>query len=156
MAIPLDPKFLMEKAAPVAVINGRIRKLAKHMQQTMYGQRGVGLAAPQVGEAIRMCVVDARQGATGRLVLINPAIIRFSVETETGLEGCLSHPGKFLPVERAKFLEIEYTSLGGKRKTLRAGGFLGRVIQHEMDHLDGLTIEKTAKKQETTNAKDQS
>lgn len=153
MALPLDPRVLTQKAAPVEKITGRVRRLIKHMQQTMYGLRGVGLAAPQIGEAIRMCVVDARQGATGRLVLINPSFKRISVETEVGMEGCLSHPGKLLPVERAKFIEIEYMSTGGKQKVLRAGGWLARIIQHEMDHLDGLTIEQTAqKKEETTNA----
>jgi len=149
MALPLTDTVLKEKAKTVGAVNGRLRRLIRHMQQTMYALKGVGLAAPQIGESIRMFVTGIRQGTTGALIVINPQLKRVSVETETMMEGCLSHPGKMLPVERAKFLEIEYTTPGGKVKTLKATGFLARVIQHEMDHLDGLTIEQTAKKEET-------
>jgi len=157
MALPLTDAVLKEKAKSVGAVNGRLRRLIHHMQQTMHALKGVGLAAPQVGESIRLFVTGIRQGATGALVVVNPEVRRISVETEVAMEGCLSHPGKFLPVERAKFLEIEYVTPAGKVKTLKAAGFLARVIQHELDHLDGLTIEQTAQKQEEApSAKDQS
>jgi len=104
---------------------------------------GVGLAAPQIGKSIRLCVVNVEDEA---YVLINPRITYTSALKEICEEGCLSFPGKFIPVKRAKKVRVKAQNELGEEVTIKAKGLLARVLQHEIDHLDGLLfIEKEIK-----------
>lgn len=128
-----DP-VLKEVSVPVDKITKRLRKLLDDMAETMYASEGVGIAAPQVGESIRVCVVDVDK--KNRYDLINPVITQREGSVVDN-EGCLSCPNLFGDVERAAKIRVEYTSRFGKKKTLEAEGLLARCIQHELDHLDG-------------------
>lgn len=130
---------LKQKAAPVEFVNKKIRALLDDMKDTMYAEDGVGLAAPQVGESIRMLVLD---DGNGFQEFINPEIFHASGE-QVGVEGCLSVPGYFGDVKRYNELEVKYIDRNNKQRKIKAEGFLARILQHEMDHLDGvLFIEK--------------
>jgi peptide deformylase len=131
----------------------RLKKLSEDLFETMYDENGIGLAAPQVGELVRMLVIDARPRDTkGRynyeemsdleksapqpLVIINPVILKFEGKT-TFDEGCLSVPSFFETVERHKYIELEYFDVLGEKQLLKTDGLLAIVVQHEMDHLEG-------------------
>lgn len=130
-----DP-ILRRKVAPVQSVTPEIRGLIADLIETMYDQVGIGLAAPQVGIPLRVIVVDDATGRGAR-PLINPAITaqRGSVVAE---EGCLSIPGIFAPVERAEWIEVNALDADGAPVALEAKALLARVIQHEIDHLDGI------------------
>lgn len=134
-------KVLKEQAAPVTKIDRRIRKLLDDMAQTMYAANGVGLAAPQVGASLRMIVVDAGEGL---LELVNPVVVE-GEGCELGNEGCLSIPGVYGEVERCAKIRVEGVTRAGRKVSLEGEGFLARVLQHEIDHLDGvLFIERAS------------
>ena len=122
---------------PVQEINDQIRRLATDMGETMYKAPGVGLAAPQVGEPIRMVVLDVSEEKNNLMTLINPVITQRSQEQEIGEEGCLSLPGIWEKVSRSTEITLKYTDLEGKEQELHADGLLAICIQHELDHLDG-------------------
>lgn len=122
---------------PVQEINDQIRRLAADMGETMYKAPGVGLAAPQVGEPIRMIVLDVSEEKNNLMTLINPVITQRSQEQEIGEEGCLSLPGIWEKVSRSTEITLKYTDLEGKEQELHADGLLAICIQHELDHLDG-------------------
>ncbi len=122
---------------PVQEINDQIRRLAADMGETMYKAPGVGLAAPQVGEPIRMVVLDVSEEKNSLMTLINPVITQKSQEQETGEEGCLSLPGIWEKVSRSSEITVKYTDLEGQEQELHADGLLAICIQHELDHLDG-------------------
>ena len=125
---------LKEKCRPVEHVDGKLRKLLDDMLETMYKANGIGLAAPQVGDPIRMVVIDIGEGP---LELINPVITaRFGSEVDS--EGCLSVPDIFGEVERAAKITVEYTNRFNKKRKLHAEKLLARCIQHEIDHLDGI------------------
>jgi len=108
------------------------------MYETMDVAYGVGLAAPQVGILKRVIVIDNRDEENGkRFYMINPEIIE-KEGVEVGMEGCLSVPGKQGTVERAKDIKVRYNDLSGEEKILEAEDFLARILQHEIDHLDGI------------------
>lgn len=127
-------KVLKEKAVPVAKIDRRLRKLLDDMAHTMYEANGVGLAAPQVGVSQRIIVVDAGEGL---IELINPVIVK-SEGCEKGTEGCLSIPGVFGDVERFAKVTVEGLNREGKKVSIAGEELLGRVLQHEIDHLEGV------------------
>jgi len=111
------------------------------MEETLKAAPGIGLAAPQVGELIRVIVADIGDGLH---VLINPKIIKKS-GTQTFVEGCLSLPGIEGPVERANKVTIKAVDLRGKQIQIEAQDLLATVFQHEIDHLDGkLFVDKVA------------
>jgi peptide deformylase len=131
----------------------RLKKLSEDMFETMYDENGIGLAAPQVGELVRLLVIDARprdtkgrysiedmsdleKSITQPLVIINPVILKFEGKT-TFDEGCLSVPSFFETVERHKYIELEYYDVQLNKQVLKTDGLLAIVVQHEMDHLDG-------------------
>ena len=122
---------------PVQEINDQIRRLAADMGETMYKAPGVGLAAPQVGEPVRMVVLDVSEEKNSLMTLINPVITQRSQEQETGEEGCLSLPGIWEKVSRSSEITVKYTDLEGQEQELHADGLLAICIQHELDHLDG-------------------
>jgi peptide deformylase len=136
---------LKSKARPVKKIDERIRALAGDMSETMHHFKGVGLAAPQVGEPLAMFVASGaaisadEESPHADLVAINPVVKNTagSVKLE---EGCLSIPQIRLDVERAESLTLEYTDLEGVRHTIQTAGLLAEVVQHETDHLNGMLI----------------
>jgi peptide deformylase len=129
-----DP-ILRQKARPVAEVTPEVRALIVDMIDTMHHEIGVGLAAPQVGALLRLLVMDDGKGVARALV--NPEITerRGSVVAE---EGCLSIPGIFADVERSEWIHVKAADEEGKVLSVELRGFPARVVQHEMDHLDGI------------------
>jgi len=129
-----DP-ILRKKCEEVKKITPEIKELVLNMIETMQKNNGIGLAAPQVGVLKRIIVVEAFQGPKS---FINPKILKKSKGTEIMEEGCLSFPGLFLKIKRAKEIEIEGFDKEFKFKKIKAEGILAKVLQHEIDHLDGV------------------
>ncbi|MBW6513972.1 MAG: peptide deformylase [Candidatus Syntrophosphaera sp.] len=129
------------KAEEVSRINEELREFAADLVHTMYKRDGVGLAAPQVGSSIRVIAVDPHWSRDGMarepVVMINPVIEANSGETETE-EGCISLPGIFAYVVRPSVITVSYTDLQGERQRMELSGYPAVVIQHEIDHLDGI------------------
>jgi peptide deformylase len=137
-----DPR-LRQKARPVKQFGPAIRALANDMLETMHAGNGVGLAAPQIGLLYRMLVAhlpkneeDPQSGKD--YVLINPQLVEASPSWVEGVEGCLSMPTWFGRVRRREWVVVKARNVQGKPIRIRARGFLARVFQHEMDHLDGV------------------
>lgn len=112
------------------------------MLDTMYRHDGVGLAAPQVGIEARILVVDTEQDRHQAKVLINPEIVWRSLDQDAEVEGCLSVPGHRAWVDRPKAVTVRYYDAELFPSELAADGILARVLQHEIDHLEGLTIDR--------------
>lgn len=134
-----DPR-LKVKAKPVAKVDERIRTLLDDMVETMHAAPGIGLAGPQVGEALRLLVIDlAKDGEPSNpQKFINPEIVWASDEMLLWEEGCLSLPDQFADVERPKEVKVRYLDETGAKKELHATGLLAVCLQHEMDHLEGV------------------
>jgi len=137
LKILTDPNpILRRKSQPVVDISAKeIQELIPQMIETMIAKDGVGLAAPQVGQNIRLIVVHIKDKA---MAIINPKIIKRSIIKEWGEEGCLSVPGKYGEVRRCKKVTVKYLDDKGKPHQIIAEGLFARVIQHENDHLDGI------------------
>lgn len=132
-----DP-VLRAPAAAVDELDDGLRALISDMFDTMYAQEGVGLAAPQVGLGHRIIVVDPREPGVEPFALINPVIVELSDEKEKGEEGCLSLPGLKDIVERPARCVVDGLDREGKPVHIAAEGLLARILQHEVDHLDGV------------------
>jgi len=134
-----DPR-LRAVADPIPEVSDEIRQLAADMLETMYAAPGIGLAATQLGEMKRMVVMDLSKEGDPKapIVMINPEIKKYSEETVTSEEGCLSIPEIYYDVERPAEITVEYTDLDGNRVTQEAKERLSVCIQHELDHLDGV------------------
>ncbi|WP_458097639.1 peptide deformylase [Roseomonas sp. WA12] len=144
--IPLLPillhpaPILRAKARAVAEGDGeRVRALAPRMLATMYKAPGIGLAAPQVGEALRLVVLDLQRNEKPEpMVLVNPEIVAISDERAVREEGCLSIPGQYADVERPARVKVRWRELDGSRREMEADDLLATCLQHEIDHLDGV------------------
>jgi len=147
-----DP-VLRQKAQPVGKIDAEIRRLVQEMIDTMRVERGVGLAAQQVGETRSVCIVDVpdpldtdENGVRHNpdiampMVLVNPEILEFSKQTEVGDEGCLSFPGIYAPVKRSVEIKLRYQDLETTQHVVTLKNFVARVAQHEIDHLNGILL----------------
>ncbi len=152
-----DPR-LREVSKPIKQFDQKLKTLAYDMLETMYDAKGIGLAAPQVGELINLLVIDSRPRRSRDikkdddeseaiqtplelkieqpLVVINPKIIAKKGSTVFD-EGCLSVPSFYETVKRALWIELEYQDLDGNTRRIQTDGLLAIVIQHEMDHLEG-------------------
>ncbi len=130
-----DPR-LRNTAKPVAEVDERVRELVDDMFETMYQAPGIGLAATQVNQALRVIVIDTSENHDQPLALINPEILEKSGEEEMD-EGCLSVPGVYETVRRADKVRVTALDRDGKRFEREAEGLLAVCIQHEIDHLDG-------------------
>ena len=134
---------LREKSKTVAVFGGPLASFTRRLTEFMYINKGcVGIAAPQTGEASRIVVVDATghkkvPKASGLLVMVNPEIIT-SVGSCVNREGCLSVQDFTGNVERASEVKVRYQDVNGKQQTLETSGFEAVILQHEIDHLDGV------------------
>lgn len=116
------------------------------MGETMIKKDGVGLAAPQIGKNIRVIVVNTKEGI---IHAINPKITKKSILQEWDEEGCLSVPDTFGKVKRYKSITCTYIDRAGLKKEIKAHGFLARIFQHEIDHLDGVLFIDKAKEIKT-------
>lgn len=139
---PAQRTFLTTAAEPVSAdlfSTKELTKLVKDMIETMKKSNGVGLAAPQIGKSIRLAVISRQADPSLRqdLVLINPKIRQANGGTERDEEGCLSIPGVFGVVPRPARVEVDAFDMNGNKFTLAASGLLARVVQHEIDHLNG-------------------
>ena len=134
--ITYPDSILTKKTEEVADFNDpEIRRLALDMLETLDAVNGLGLAAPQIGRSLRICVIkyDGKS-----YVLINPKFKSKSLRKDILEEGCLSFPGMFFPVKRHKKAKVEAIDQHGKKITIQAEGMLARALQHEIDHLDGV------------------
>ena len=134
----LGDKVLAQKAKRVASIDDTLRNLCASMIDTMIKNEGIGLAANQVGVLKRIIVVSDEGNIK---VFINPEITNFSEEKVSFEEGCLSIPETFLTITRSENIMVKYRDLKGKPRMERYSGLTARVIQHEVDHLDGITMD---------------
>ncbi len=140
-------RLLRMKAKPILEITDREKELARDLIETMIASHGVGLAATQIGEMVRMFVIcDEVVRPDGEVelgppeVLINPKLSHPSEELETRSEGCLSLPKLYLDIERPHRIQIVYHTLEGKIIEEHPQGFRARVMMHENDHLNGVLI----------------
>lgn len=142
-------RVLEHKSEKVKKISEDIVVLAKEMRETLKSLDGVGLAAPQIGKNIRMCVIgyyrkpdekDDQPIDIPEITIINPEITWASKKQITDLEGCLSFPKIEYQIARPEKLHVKYTDETGQKKRLKAKGLLARAICHEIDHLDGILI----------------
>ena len=134
-----DPR-LRARARPVGPADAdRVRALAPRMLNAMYDAPGIGLAGPQVGEALRLVVVDLQpEDQRDPMVLVNPEIVEASAERAVREEGCLSIPNQYADVERPAVVKVRWHDLEGARREVVADGLLAACLQHEIDHLDGV------------------
>jgi peptide deformylase len=147
-----DPR-LRKKSVVIEQVTPVLKKLAEDMLETMYITHGIGLAAPQVGESVRLLVIDTRpkdeDGAilheemselerkiSQPLIIFNPEILQAKEKT-TYDEGCLSVPGFFETVQRSKFVEVKGLGINGEKLHIETDGLLAICLQHEVDHLEG-------------------
>lgn len=134
--------ILREVAEPVTVFDDDLRELAHAMIETMHAERGIGLAAPQIGEGKRLIVAlhmkDNDDEDVTAEILVNPKIVYKSKETSSYEEGCLSIPGVAANVIRPLEIEVEYQDLEGRPQRVRSDQFFARILQHEIDHLNGV------------------
>lgn len=149
--VTLPAPVLRRKARKVTDFGPELQTLIDDMIETMREAPGVGLAAPQVDAPLRLIVVeygdDEDENIPPKLyTLINPEITRFSSESEVGTEGCLSIPGFAGDVERPLGVTVKGLNRRGQPIKIKAEGWLARIFQHEMDHLDGVLFIDRAEK----------
>lgn len=133
-----DPR-LKKVCAPVEQVDEKLRSLIDDMLQTMYQAPGIGLAAPQIGQSIRLVVIDVpldENQRTGPIVLVNPRIVE-KEGSQMFNEGCLSLPGFSCELNRAGKVKVEALDRDGQPFVLEGEGLLAVCLQHELDHLDG-------------------
>ncbi len=133
-----DPN-LNKVAKPIEKVDEEIKTLAKNMLETMYEAQGIGLAATQVNVHKQLMIIDLSSDQSNPLIFINPKITHYE-GTASGKEGCLSFPGIYASIKRFTNITVEFLNLEGKKETLIADELLGIAIQHELDHLNGITI----------------
>jgi peptide deformylase len=149
--VSLPDPVLRRKARPVTKFDSDLQTLIKDMIETMRAAPGVGLAAPQVNVSERLIVVEyakheddedtEEKPARKKLyVMANPEIIKASEETELGVEGCLSVPGVVGEVERFSMILVKGLNLHGKPMKVKVEGWLARIFQHEIDHINGIVF----------------
>jgi len=140
-------EILRTKSKPVARVTKDLKKFALAMIDAMNAENGVGLAAPQAGRNIRMVVCRFNPGTAHELIMtmVNPEIISASDQIKEDEEGCLSLPGEWGLVDRATSVMVRFETLKGQKQTLEFFDFNARIIQHEIDHLDGILFVDKAK-----------
>jgi len=138
--IILPDPVLRVKSKPVERVDAPLLKLADDMLETMYEAPGIGLAAIQVGEPLRMLVIDLakEEEAPSPIVFINPEVLGSSDDRSVYEEGCLSIPDYYAEVERPASVQVKYLDREGKMQEVEAEGLLATCLQHEIDHLDGV------------------
>jgi peptide deformylase len=131
-------KILTTKTSPIKKVDDGILNLIAEMIETCRKANGIGLAAPQIGKSIRLCIINLEHVGLPPFALVNPKIVGKSFKKIEMEEGCLSIPGIFGIVKRPAKITVKASNLDGKENKFKADGLLARVIQHEIDHLDGI------------------
>lgn len=154
MKIVESPDPLLNQVSEPCDLNDKsLKKLAKQMEKAMYATDGVGIAAPQVGVLKRLIVIDVSpEDVRDPLVLVNPEILELDGEPETDEEGCLSCPGITVAVTRKPWAKVKFFDLEGEEWQIEGDGLLGRCLQHEIDHLNGITLFESAAPRERIRA----
>ena len=136
----LGDDSLRQPARRIGKVTEQSRDIARDMLRSMYTAKGIGLAAPQVGIHQQLLVIDLdlENATSPPVVLINPEITSSSSGLDTYEEGCLSIPGVYLDVVRPSTVEVSYRDEMGRPRKMKADGLMGRCIQHEIDHLNGV------------------
>ena len=134
-----DP-VLRKPALPVAAFDEELAAIVQGMFERMYASKGVGLAAPQVGLKTRILVVNPSGEPKDELLLVNPKILERSGPPTVFEEGCLSFPGIYAEVERPEVCRVAAYRIDGTTFEETYGGFVGRIVQHEYDHLEGVLL----------------
>ena len=137
--IKVPNPLLHQKSEKIEVIDKNIKRLAKDMYDTMKANNGIGLAGVQIGILKQIVVIEIEQ-LDVKLDLVNPKIISFSGKNTPMEEGCLSVPEQTCEVLRPEKVIVEYQDLKGKTQKIEADGLLSKCLQHEIDHLNGITI----------------
>lgn len=138
-----SPNPLLNKVCePCDLKDKSLKRLAKQMAKAMYENYGCGLAAPQVGVLKRIIVVDCEwdEDHKNPITLLNPVVVDTWGDDVTDDEGCLSCPGIKVPITRKPWARVHYYDFDGEMWELESDGLLGRCLQHEIDHLDGITL----------------
>jgi len=147
-----DP-LLNQVSEPCDLSDKSLKKLAKQMERAMYATDGVGIAAPQVGILKRLIVVDCGpEDERDPMTLINPELLDTWGEPEIAEECCLSCPGIQVPIERKPWARVRYLDFKGNAWEIESDGLLGRCLQHEIDHLNGITLFESASPRERIKA----
>ena len=133
-------EILRQVSLPVDKVGKDEQTLMDNMLETMYGAKGIGLAAIQIGVPKRIIVLDISRNDNEKnpMYFVNPIIINKGKEQSTYEEGCLSVPNQFAEIDRPNKCEVEYLDYNGEKKLLKAEGLLATCIQHELDHLEGI------------------
>ena len=141
MDILIFPDERLFRKAKRVILNeiksAKIKKLIDDMGKLMLEHNGIGLAAPQVGISKRLIIIATQ---TGVATFINPKIIKYSWKKESAEEGCLSVPARSISVRRSVKITVEFYNMNADKQELKATGLFARVLQHEIDHLDGVLI----------------
>ena len=138
---------------PCDLNDPQLKKLSKQMLKAMYKNNGVGLAAPQVGVLKRLIVVDCSlDDEPDPMTLENPEIVEAWGEDVIEEEGCLSCPGISVPIKRKEQVRVRYFDIDGEEWEIEANGLLARCLQHEIDHLNGITLFESASPREKIKA----
>ena len=140
--------ILRQVSEPVEEVGNAERELMKDMLETMYAANGIGLAAIQIGVPKRVIVLDIskKENEKNPMYFVNPVIKNQNSNLSTYEEGCLSVPNIFVEVDRPSACEVEYLDYNGEKRNLKCDGLLATCIQHEMEHLQGITILKYVSK----------
>ncbi len=131
-------EVLRQKAQDVTEFDDKLKKTVEEMIQVMYNNKGVGLAAPQVGISKRFFIVDIDRTENSLIFVANPEISYYSSDKEFFEEGCLSVPGIYAEVERPRSIIMTGQDINGNQIEITASGFLARALMHENDHLSGV------------------
>lgn len=147
-----DP-LLNQISEPCEIGDKSLKKLAKQMERVMYATDGVGIAAPQVGVLKRLIVIDCSpEEERDPLTLVNPELLDTWGDPEIEEEGCLSCPGIRIPIERKPWARVKFYDLDGEEWEIEGDGLIGRCLQHEIDHLNGITLFESASPRERIKA----
>jgi len=133
-------ELLTSPTEPVTVFDEKLAKLATNMHYTMRRSRGIGLAAPQIGQLIRLVVMDCSYMGNKPKFFVNPEIIYQSAEKWPMEEGCLSFPDTWVSVRRAEVIKVRYQNLTGEWREEEYTGLEARCLQHEIEHLNGILL----------------
>lgn len=152
-----ENKILRTVSKPVKSITGELKEFVLEMIRTMDHENGVGIAAPQVGRNIRVVICKFNPGSKNEVIvpMVNPEILETSKEITDGEEGCLSLPGLWGKVERAKKVLVRFKNLKNQDQTLEMKEFNARIVQHEVDHINGkLFVDRATDVEKKRKAKD--
>jgi peptide deformylase len=133
-----DGDEVLKRLSCSVILNDEIKEFIGSMKETMIDANGIGLAAPQVGRNIRVIVVKLQYGEIQEM--INPTVKWYSDQTVSIEEGCLSIPGHYIDITRPSKISVSFQDLSGKYKRWKLKSLEARVVQHEIDHLDGVLM----------------